>query len=116
MGKKIAVGPKSSDKSGLFLYYWKLLGHKEVPTAEYHFDRELGRRHRFDWAFVDEKVAVEVDGGSHAVNGGRHATDSDREKLNIAAMLGWRVYRFSPQALSRDPSGCIDLVAKGLLE
>jgi len=48
-------------------------------------------------------LAVEIDGGQWAPRGGRHASDGDREKLNTAAVLGWRVLRYSPAQLG-DPT------------
>lgn len=107
---------KNADKSALFLHWWKLLGTAEQPVPEYKFDAEIGRKHRFDWAFVERKVAIEIDGGQYAHQGGRHNTDGDREKLNIAAMLGWRVFRFSPTMLQNDPQTCVDMVKNSMKE
>lgn len=102
------------DKKGIFKYYWKLLGNAPEPIAEYNFDAHLKRKHRFDWAFVEQKIAVEVDGGAWTYKGGRHATDKDREKMNIAASEGWVVFHFSPQMLENDPIGCVEQVKKVL--
>jgi len=59
------------------------------------------RRWRFDAAFPDRRVAVELDGG--AWTGGRHTRGKgftgDCEKINAAQLLGWRVYRFVPAQL-----------------
>ena len=57
------------------------------------------RKWRFDAAWPDLKVAVEIDGGTG--NGGRHVRPvgfrNDCIKLNEAALLGWLVLRgFSP--------------------
>lgn len=57
------------------------------------------RRWRFDLAWPDRKLAVEVDGGQWMAGGGRHNSDADREKLNAAAIAGWRVLRYSPRQL-----------------
>jgi very-short-patch-repair endonuclease len=51
------------------------------------------RRFRFDFAFVAQKLAVEVQGavwtrGRHTRGGG---ATSDAEKLSLAAVGGWRV-------------------------
>lgn len=56
------------------------------------------RKWRFDYAFLDHLVAVEIEGG--AWKNGRHTRGSgfekDREKYNEAAKSGWRIFRFSP--------------------
>jgi very-short-patch-repair endonuclease len=53
------------------------------------------RRWRFDFAWPEKKIAVEIDGGSwiagrHSRGGGIH---SDCEKQCEAVVLGWRVLR-----------------------
>lgn len=74
-----------------------------VPLREYRFHPV--RRWRFDYAFLAQKVAVEVDGGIWVR--GRHSGGSgqlkDMEKMNSAVLAGWRVLHFTPQqVLSRD--------------
>lgn len=55
------------------------------------------RRWRFDFAFLRDGIAIEVEGGTWTK--GRHTTGSgfekDCEKYNEAALLGWRVFRFT---------------------
>ena len=102
----------SENKSGLFLHYWNLTGGQLQPDPEYKF-LPL-RRFRFDWAFPVYRVAVEVDGGVWLPHGGRHGTDKDREKLNLAAANGWLVLRFSPEMLNGDPEGCCEMVRDAL--
>ena len=100
------------DKAPMFDYYWRMFAGEEIPRPkpEWEFDRHIGRRHRFDWAWPDYRVAVEVDGGQYSKFGGRHSSDADREKLNIAASLRWLVFRFSPQQLERNPAECVAMV------
>ncbi len=62
---------------------------------------------RFDFAWPEKKIAVEIDGGQWMFGGGRHNTDEDRLKLNTAALMGWRVIRFSVKTMQDDPVGCI---------
>ena len=56
---------------------------------------------RFDYAFPDFKVALEVEGG--VFTGGRHTRSlgflNDIEKYNAAAVLGWTVVRTVPDEL-----------------
>lgn len=108
------------DQSALWDSAWGIV-HQVAPelsdivwTPEFSFDAGIGRRHRFDRACVELMVAVEVDGGVLMPKGGRHGGDGDREKLNIAASLGWLVFRFSPAMLQRDPWQCVELVCDAL--
>jgi very-short-patch-repair endonuclease len=68
-----------------------------TPEREYHFARHQARQWRFDFAWPERKIAVEVEGGTWT--GGAHTRgahfESDAEKYNAAAALGWRVLRFT---------------------
>ena len=71
------------------------------PKFEHRFDPE--RRWRFDFAWPEYFIAVEVDGG--AWTRGRHTRGkgfiADCEKLNAAVLAGWKVLRFTPQQIER---------------
>jgi len=75
-----------------------------LPLPEHPFARDWGRRWRFDFAWPDLRLAVEVDGGIWIPGGGRHnrgaGYEADVEKLNVAVILGWRVLRFTPRHLA----------------
>lgn len=86
----------------------------DLPPATREYAFAPGRGWRFDFAWPEQLLAVEVDGGVHAPRGGRHATDGDRAKLNAAAVAGWRVLRFSPQMLDRDPAGVVAQIRQAL--
>lgn len=98
-----------------FVTLWGALAPPDLPppVAEYRFHPT--RHWRFDFAWPARGVAVEVDGGQWKAGGGRHNTDADREKLNTAAALGWRVLRFSRAWLETDPAGCVELAAAALV-
>ncbi len=61
------------------------------PVDEYKFHPD--RRWRFDYAWPDKKIALEIHGATY--RGGRHVTGkgfaADREKMNEAQLLGWIV-------------------------
>lgn len=99
-----------------FLTRWRQLApDAPEPEQEYLFAlKAMGRRWRFDFAWPDSLVAVEIDGGQWTPHGGRHNTDADREKLNAAAALGWRVMRFSGSMLRSDPFAVIEQVKEAL--
>lgn len=59
------------------------------------------RRWRFDYAIPEHKIALEVEGG--VWTGGRHTSPKgflgDIEKYNTATLMGWRVFRTTPDEL-----------------
>jgi very-short-patch-repair endonuclease len=64
-----------------------------LPDREHRFDQE--RRYRFDFAWIDIKFAVEVEGGTF--KNGRHNTgvgfENDCQKYDLAMRQGWTIYR-----------------------
>lgn len=68
-----------------------------MPEPEHKFHDT--RKWRFDFAWVKQKVALEVDGGVWVQ--GRHSRGSglvqEHEKMNHAASAGWKVFRATPQ-------------------
>lgn len=70
-----------------------------APLREYSFAKP--RRFRFDFAWLKQKVAVEVDGGGWV--GGRHGRgrgmETDARKYSLAAALGWRILRVTPSMI-----------------
>lgn len=72
-----------------------------LPTPEYKF--LASRRFRFDYAWPDFMLALEIEGG--VWTGGRHTSGAgfvrDMEKYNLAAMDGWTVVRTVPDKLLR---------------
>ncbi len=70
------------------------------PVTEHRFHPT--RRWRFDYAWPQWGVAVEREGGIWIR--GRHTRpmgyQRDLEKYNAATVLGWRVLRFTPAALT----------------
>lgn len=65
--------------------------------VEYRFSGT--RDWRFDFACPELMLAIEVEGGAYTH--GRHTRGTgfinDMEKYNAAAVLGWRLLRYTPQ-------------------
>lgn len=62
------------------------------------------RKWRFDYAIIEHKIAVEVEGGVYT--GGRHTRPvgflGDMEKYNAGTLLGWRIFRVTPDSLLKN--------------
>lgn len=67
------------------------------PVREFEFSTD--RLWRFDFAWPDRKIAIEIEGGISDRRRGRHIRaigyQEDLDKYNAAAAAGWRVFRFS---------------------
>ena len=68
-----------------------------LPEPEREVRFHPTRKWRFDFSWVDLRLACEVDGGTWTR--GRHTRGFgyrlDCEKMNEAVILGWRVLRFT---------------------
>ena len=77
-------------------------------VKEYRFHPT--RKWRFDYAIPEHKIALEVEGG--VWTRGRHTSPkgflNDIEKYNAATLMGWRVFRTTPDDLYK--SATINLV------
>ena len=80
------------------LAYFKECG---LPAPETEFRFHSARKWRFDFAWPDKLIALEVEGA--VWTGGRHTRGSgfkkDIDKYNNAGVLGWRVFRTTPEEL-----------------
>ncbi len=73
-----------------------------LPEREVRFHPT--RKWRWDMAWTAHKVALEIQGGLWVPGGGRHQRGAallrEYEKLNTAAVLGWRILYTTPQQLA----------------
>jgi hypothetical protein len=94
-----------------FEWYCKLNG-LPAPVNEHKFHPT--RRWRFDHAWPDHKLALEVQGGIFI--SGRHSRGAallkEHEKLNAAASLGWRVCFVTPKQIANGEA--INIVSQAL--
>ena len=94
-----------------FEFHIKALKLKQ-PVREHMFAKP--RRWRFDFAWLDEKIAVECEGGIYSR--GRHVRPSgfinDCDKYNTGTLLGWRVFRFTAEHIHRGDA--VEMIRKAL--
>ena len=73
------------------------------------------RKWRFDYAVPEHKIALEVEGG--VWTGGRHTSPKgflgDIEKYNTATLMGWLVFRTTPDDLYKKKT--LDLMKSAIL-
>lgn len=109
---KKTLEAKESEAERAFLTRWLQLstldGGVVYMYREYKFVPT--RNWRFDFAWPEQRVAVEIEGGVYMrVSGHTSATgyQKDCAKYNAAIEAGWVVLRYTPQMVERDPESCI---------
>lgn len=95
--KKKITKPKPPQTDAFTLLCKSELGMECVKEYKFH----PVRKWRFDYAIPTALVALEVEGG--VWTGGRHINPkgflNDMEKYNTATLMGWSVYRTTPDDL-----------------
>lgn len=80
-----------------------MLRANKLPAPCYGFRFNAERKWRFDMAFPDYRVALEVDGGIWRKDRGAHGRPAnilrDMAKINAAQLAGWKVLRYTPEQL-----------------
>ena len=89
--------PKRNSKATVIAPGFWLAAGLPVPVPEFKFHPT--RRWRFDFAWPDRRLAVEIEGGAWI--GGRHTRGAgfinDAIKYNSATEIGWKILRYTPQ-------------------
>ena len=102
----------NSDLEAEFAFQVKYAGLPE-PIREYPAIK--GRRFRYDFCWLEQKLLIEINGGTYAT--GAHSTGSgiarDYEKIRLAQDAGWRIYPFDGKAVK---SGEAIEITKNYLE
>lgn len=97
---KTASGYKRSPAEEKFATYWDAL----YPDIDLHEEHKFleDRKFRFDFANLESKIAIEINGGNWV--GGRHtnalALEKEYEKFSLAAREGWRIFVLSPKMIT----------------
>lgn len=96
----------------LFLATWRIVAQAQglpEPVQQYQFDEV--RKYRFDFAFVDRLLAIELHGGQW-INGGHNrgsGQQKDVEKKRLAISQGWYVLEYTTEDL-KNPVQVIEQV------
>ena len=79
-----------------------------LPTPVPQYRAIPGRRFRFDFAWPEHRLLVEIQ--EETAHGKWRKQSQDAEKLNLAQMQGWIVLQFTGSMLRDDPGKCMDMV------
>lgn len=83
-----------------------------TPVSQLRVPLPNGQVARSDFAYPDQKIAIECDSfGFHADKG---TFDYDRERQNLLVTLGWQVLRFTWRDLTRRPEWVALLIKDAL--
>lgn len=93
---------KRSRKSELEDAFFVELGIFGVPTPVRQYRFTPKRRWHFDFAWIEQKIAVEIHGGIFLPGTGHNrgrSMELDFEKSNTAQLIGWSVFTFGPSQI-----------------
>lgn len=94
-----------SERECEFLSLWERFGGDVSPIRQYRFHEK--RRWRFDFAWPESLLGVEIQGGTAMRSRSGHTSISgiqkDYEKLNAAQLAGWRVLQYTSLDLEKRP-------------
>ena len=97
---------KSSKLERRFELLWRILNGPEL-VSEFQFHPK--RKWRADFAHIDSKTLIEIEGGIWLQGRHNRATGfiADREKYNEATLSGWRIFRLADVHLTLEIVGKI---------
>jgi very-short-patch-repair endonuclease len=106
--RPVGAPATESDAETAFVQLCRRFG---LPEPTRQLEVVLGRRHRLDFAWIDERVAVEVDG--RAVHG-PDMLGADLRRQNRIVLAGWLILRFTYEDLVRFPADTAQQVGRAL--
>ncbi len=102
-------------RSPLEIIFEALLKDEKIPKPAIEYRFLPDRKWRFDFAYPEKKIAVEIEGGVYS--GGRHTRGSgfteDTRKYNRAVMEGWKVLRYTAETMTEAPDQLRILLKNG---
>jgi very-short-patch-repair endonuclease len=105
--REMVEKPKGSNLEQMFAIKLK---QRNLPEPVREYRPIPGRRFRIDFSYPDQKLAIELEGGTWS--GGRHTRGAgfrnDCLKYALLTLAGWKVLRFTTDMVSDDTA--LDMV------
>ena len=101
-----------SPKYGYFGFYILNSFIRHVPAnleAQWHIFTETAR-YRTDFALIDDKIAIELDG--HEFHSSREQRTHDAQRDRALQLAGWKIIRFTGSEIHKDADACINELIK----
>jgi very-short-patch-repair endonuclease len=103
--KYIARPQFDSPIEEMFWDAWQRAG-GAVNTIELEYQYSIpGTKYRVDFANLEEKVVIELDG--YEYHNGKEQFTNDRQRHREIEKLGWRIIRFSGSEVYKNPDKCL---------
>jgi very-short-patch-repair endonuclease len=80
----------------------------EITGWKYRFQNGI---YQYDFAFPEQKIDVEIDGGTHLTE---KVKKIDARRDEFSRQCGWIVIRFTADQVKKDVVGCIQVLRKFL--
>lgn len=115
--RQLAKRSKKDELENAFHLHWAMLyAQLPEPVRQYPvLNPKTGRNWKLDFAWPQEKLCVEIQGGSW-IRGGHNTAQgqhSDYERHNALTRMGWRIFYFNSIAM-KHPADVVEFVAEAL--
>ena len=102
--QRLQAKAKRERHESKFAMLWKARKGPSITILIREYKFHPTRKWRFDFAHLETRVAIEVEGGTWSKKKNRHTTGKgyadDREKYNSAQELGWKVFSLTPEMIT----------------
>lgn len=90
--------------------FYNALVSSKLSGWEYNYQNSI---YSYDFAFVKEKIDIEIDGGTHLTD---KVKQIDKRRDEFSRQQGWTVVRFTAKEVKEDVIKCIEKVKTILME
>jgi len=90
--------------------FYNALVSSKLSGWEYNYQNSI---YSYDFAFVKEKIDIEIDGGTHLTD---KVKQIDKRRDEFSRQQGWNVVRFTAKEVKEDVIKCIEKVKTILME